>query len=134
MTDVKKYYVLDGGERVHALRGVDLNFSSEYYSIREGEFVMVRHLSPAPTLAAQYYLHHCATAPLHHCATAPLRHCATAPLHAPLHHCTHHCITASHARARIGGRIASGGALTTDHPQKLLQQFLREGELGEETG
>ena len=41
MLDLKKYYTLDGGERVHALRGVSLHASSEFYPILEGEFVMV---------------------------------------------------------------------------------------------
>ena len=41
MLDLKKYYALDGGERVHALRGVSLHASSEFYPILTGEFVMV---------------------------------------------------------------------------------------------
>lgn len=42
MGDLKKYYTLDGGERVHALRGVSLSATSEFYPIMEGEFLMIR--------------------------------------------------------------------------------------------
>jgi hypothetical protein len=41
MLDLKKYYALDGGERVHALRGISLHSTSEFYPILAGEFVMV---------------------------------------------------------------------------------------------
>jgi putative ABC transport system ATP-binding protein len=39
---LQKAYVLEGGERVHALKGVDLRAGAPCYPIRKGEFVMVR--------------------------------------------------------------------------------------------
>lgn len=42
LQNVKKYYHLKGGEEVKAIDGIDLNYDSEYYPIRRGEFVMLR--------------------------------------------------------------------------------------------
>jgi hypothetical protein len=46
---LKKFYELEG-ERVSALRGIDLHPTCEFLPIREGEFVMVRR-GDVPVLA-----------------------------------------------------------------------------------
>lgn len=42
MKSMSKYYTLDGGERVWALKNIDLHPESEFYPIRRGEFVVIR--------------------------------------------------------------------------------------------
>jgi putative ABC transport system ATP-binding protein len=42
MDAMSKYYTLDGGEKVWALKGIDLHPESEFYPIRAGEFVVIR--------------------------------------------------------------------------------------------
>lgn len=42
MDNMSKFYTLDGGEKVWALKNINLHPRAEFYPIRKGEFVMIR--------------------------------------------------------------------------------------------